>query len=367
MTKWLWQFENWYGFQYDADTLRPFEDQFLHLTGKAVGSLVSLTDEGKTALQIALFEEEAIETSGIEGEVLDRISVQKSLRRHLGLSAASHRSEREIGVAELMTAMCNSFDKPLTDKELCNWHRLVVSGRRDIREVGQYRTDPALMEVVSGPVGRETVHYVAPPSADVPSEMARFVDWFNDAQNKVPAIARAGIAHLWFETIHPFEDGNGRVGRAVAQKALGQAIGSVPIAMLSEIINRTKNRYYDTLNVAQRGGGVDQWLDYFARTVVAAQERTIQRIGFVAAKTRFLDHFSSQLNERQNKAVHRMFEAGPDGFIGGLSAANYRTITGATVPTTTRDLNELVDAGILHKQGELKYSRYYLTYDNFPK
>ncbi|MDF2813696.1 MAG: Fic family protein [Microvirga sp.] len=361
MTQWIWEQPGWPSLNYNVPALRGLEDRYLHLSGVAVGTIHHLPEDRKTAIKIDLFEEEAIDTSLIEGEILDRASVQSSLRRSLGLSAPFRQRERENGVAELMTAVASSFSTDLTTETLCAWHHLVVAGRGDVDEVGRYRTHPATMQIISGPIGRERIHYTAPPSESVPAEMDRFLAWFNGSPATTPALARAGIAHLWFETIHPFEDGNGRIGRAIAQMALGQAIGSAPIAMLSEIITRSKTAYYDGLNAAQRGGSLDDWLNYFAQTTIAAQERTIQRIRFIMAKTRFLDTHSKQMNDRQRKAVMRMFDAGPDGFVGGLSATNYRSITKATVPTTTRDLNDLVDIGVLRREGERRYARYHLT------
>ncbi|QAY80269.1 Fic family protein (plasmid) [Sphingosinicella sp. BN140058] len=361
MPVWIWQKSTWPEFQYDAARLRPLEDRFLHLGGLAVANLDYLSPSDKTAIKISLFEEEAVETSAIEGEVLDRASVQSSLRRHMGLMAAGRSHPREAGIAEMMTHIGKSFEDPLTEEMLCQWHRLVVAGRSDVDEVGRYRTDPSPMQVVSGPDHDRTVHYEAPPSSAVPHEMARFLLWFNASRENVPALTRAGLAHLWYETVHAFEDGNGRIGRSISQKALGQAIGAPPISMLSEIITRNKVAYYDALNAAQKGGSVHDWLTWFAETALAAQARTIERIRFIIMKTRLLDTHMTTLNARQRKAVLRLFDAGPDGFKGGLSAQNYIKITGATVPTTTRDLADLADRGILRREGEKRYTRYYLA------
>lgn len=160
---------------------------------------------------------------------------------------------RENGVAELMTDLTSTFGQPLDEQTLCDWHQLIIAGDPEIKEIGHYRTDLGAMNVVSGPIGHERIHYTAPPSKQVPAEMGRLIAWFNSSRSELSALTRAGLAHLRFETIHPLEDGNGRIGRAIAQKALGQAVGSAPIAMLSEVISRAKNAY-DALNAAQRGG-----------------------------------------------------------------------------------------------------------------
>jgi Fic family protein len=195
--------------------------------------------------------------------------------------------------------------------------------------------------------------------------MDAFLAWFNDTapagRSPLPAITRAGIAHLWFESIHPFEDGNGRIGRAVAEKALAQGIEGPSLTALAETISRYRKDYYSELAAASRTMEIDRWLAWFARIALEAQERTQARVHHLIAKTRLLDRLRGKLNERQERAILRMFAEGPDGFRGGLSAGNYRTITGALSATATRDLAELVALGALRREGELKATRYHLA------
>jgi Fic family protein len=177
----------------------------------------------------------------------------------------------------------------------------------------------------------------------------------------LPAMTRAGIAHLWFESIHPFEDGNGRIGRAIAEKALAQGLEAPTLTALAETIHRRRKEYYTQLQRGSQSNQIDDWLSWFSEIVLEAQKRTLTRIRFLIAKTRLFDRLQGQINARQEKALIRMFAEGPDGFTGGLSAHNYRTITDATTATTTRDLAELVKLGALRRDGQRKSTRYYLA------
>jgi Fic family protein len=224
------------------------------------------------------------------------------------------------------------------------------------------------MQIVSGVLHAPRVHFEAPPSDRVPEEMAQFIAWFNNSgphgRGAMPAIMRAAIAHLWFETIHPFEDGNGRLGRAIAEKALAQSLEAPTLTALAATINRHKKAYYAQLHRASQTNQIDSWMGWFADIVLEAQGRTIKSIQFVIEKTRMLDRLRGKINDRQEKALIRMMAEGPDGFVGGLSAHNYRTITDAASATATRDLAELVDLGALERVGERRYARYHLTIAN---
>ena len=194
------------------------------------GTIKHLGDEDREQLTIEAISTEALTTSEIEGEILDRPSVQSSIRRQLGL-ATDHRRVKpaEQGIAGMMVSLYRSFADPLSDDMLFGWHKMLTNGRRDLKNIGRYRTDAEPMQVVSGSLHAPRVHFEAPPSSKVPKEMERFVKWFNrtapNGSDPLPALTRAGIAHLYFESIHPFEDGNGRLGRAIAEKALAQSVG----------------------------------------------------------------------------------------------------------------------------------------------
>jgi Fic family protein len=364
--RWNWQQTDWPNFSYEAARLRSAEEQFLKSAGVVVGAMHHLDGEQKQGLTIDLISQEAVDSSAIEGEILDRASVQSSLAKHLGLTADQRKANAaEAGAAELMANLYQTYVAPLTDHMLFEWHRMLMNGRRDLSDIGRYRTHADPMQIVSGALHAPRVHYEAPPSDNVPNEMQTFISWFNDSAPEeakpLTAVTRAGIAHLWFESIHPFEDGNGRIGRAIAEKALAQSLKAPTLTALAETIGRHRKDYYAQLQLGSQSNGIGDWLSWFAGIVLQAQERTLTRIRFLIEKTRMLDRLQGKINSRQEKVLLRMFVEGPDGFKGGLSAQNYRTITDAASATATRDLSELVDLRALRREGERKSTRYYLS------
>jgi Fic family protein len=303
---------------------------------------------------------EALTTSEIEGEILDRASVQSSIRRQLGLASDRRLARpREEGVAQMMVSLYATCEQRLTAGMLFEWHRMLMAGRRDMRDIGGYRTGTAPMQVVSGAVHAPRLHFEAPPSSRVPAEMKRLIDWYN--RSELPRVTKAGLAHLYFESIHPFEDGNGRIGRAISEKALAQGLDQPVITSLATTILAKRKSYYQALEAANKSNEITSWLRWFAGVAIEAQRRTVAQVEFVIEKSRLLERLRSQLNARQEKALLRMLREGPEGFHGGLSAGNYASITGASPATATRDLADLVAKGALRREGELKYARYYLA------
>lgn len=362
---WNWQLSEWPRFVWQADRLRRREDQFIRYAGVIVGSQSALSNASGLQLAIDLMGGEAIDTSEIEGEVLDRHSVQASIRKQLGLSADRRSGAAESGIARMMVSLYQALGTPLTENRLFQWHEMIMNGRWDISVIGGYRAHRDSMEIVSGPAGRSRVHFVAPPSASLPIEMQAFIAWLSRSsptgEDPIPAVTRAGIAHLWFETLHPFEDGNGRIGRAIVENALAEGIEQPVLTGVSSIFLKRRREYYQALGQANRTLQIDSWLDWFSEAVLEAQQLSLAKVRFVISKARFLAQFESLMNVRQRKAVLRLFDAGVEGFKGGLSADNYRRITGAPVSTATRDLAGLVDLGALRRTGEKKGTRYYLN------
>jgi len=363
---WNWQLPDWPNFQYDASAIAPFEERFLLSSGKILGTVQHVNTSEQDQLRIELLSDEAMKTSAIEGEMLDRQSVQSSLRHHLGLSPDSYPAKpREQGVAELMVDVYSTYAEPLTHETLFKWHAMLLSHDRRLEKIGDYRHHEDAMQIVSGRYDRPTVHFEAPSSAQVSGEMDRFVEWFNgtapSAASPLPALTRAGFSHLYFESIHPFEDGNGRLGRALAEKSLAQNIGQPSLIALAYTIERERKAYYDQLEQHQKTLDVTRWLVWFAETVLAAQHVTLDRVGFFIAKAHFYDRYRDRFNDRQAKAIARLFRAGPEGFQGGLSAENYISITGTSRATATRDLQDLVEMGALSRTGERRYTRYWLN------
>jgi Fic family protein len=363
---WNWQQEGWPEFRYDASKLEACEAAFLRQSGVFSGAVRHVGDEDRQQLTVELISDEALKTSEIEGEFLNRDSLQSSIRRNFGLASDNRKiPPAEQGISQMMVDLYRHFDAPLTDELLFRWHEMLMNGRRDMKDVGRYRTDESPMQVVSGPLHAPKVHFEAPPSQFLPKEMKRFNQWFNHTAPKGKAplriLTRAGIAHLYFVSIHPFEDGNGRLGRAIAEKAVSQGLGQASLIALSHTINSKRKAYYDTLEQSNRRNEITDWLVYFARAVLEAQDYSQRMLDFLIAKTKFFDRFRGQFNERQEKVIARMFREGPTGFKGGLSADNYIRITETSRATATRDLQDLVDKQALIRTGSLKSTRYHLN------
>lgn len=357
---WNWQCAEWPNFTYDPAALEVLERQFLLNSGEFIGAYRHISPDERDQLRIELISDEALTTSEIEGEVLNRDSLQASLRRQFGLGDDErHIPPAERGIAEMMVDLYQTFAAPLSHDQLHAWHRMVMADARRIEVVGGYRTHADAMQVVSGVIGKPTVHFEAPPSAQVPEQMERFLQWFNGSTT-LPALTRAAIAHIHFESIHPFEDGNGRIGRSVSEKALAQSLGQPSLISLSYTISRHRKRYYDMLERSNKGIHITDWLVYFGETVLEAQQTTMKRVNFHIAKAHFFDRLGGQLNDRQLKAISRMFREGIDGFKGGLSAENYISVTKASRATATRDLQDLVEKGALSRTGERRHTRYHL-------
>ncbi|MFZ9936437.1 MAG: Fic family protein [Luteolibacter sp.] len=363
---WTWQDPDWPNFRYQASGLEDLEDRFLHQSGVFRGSIAHVQSDEKAQLTVQWITEEAHQTSEIEGELLNRDSLQSSIRRHFGL-ATDHRRipPAEAGIAEMMMELYRGHAAPVTHERLFSWHRSLTHGRRDLREVGGYRSGGDPMQVVSGPIHEPKVHFEAPPAASMPAEMAAFLAWFTrtapGGETPLPTLTRAGIAHLYFVTIHPFEDGNGRIARALAGKAIAENLGHPALVPLSQTINRGRKEYYTRLQQSNHSLEITPWLRYFAQVVLDAQAQAQADVEFLISKTRFFDLHRGRFNARQEKALRRMFQEGPAGFTGGLSAGKYIRITGTSRPTATRDLHDLMEKSALYRTGQLKGTRYHLN------
>ncbi len=363
---WNWQQPDWPAFAYDSMRLAPLEARLLHESGFLFGAFAHLNDAEQRALTVELIGDEALMTARIEGEFLDRDSLQSSLLREFGLTEDRRRiAPAEAGMVELIIDLYRHFQEPLSHARLWAWHGMLMAGRRNLREVGGYRTLEEPIQVVSGAVYAPRVHFEAPPAGQVPAEMEHFLGWLARSvptgEHPLPTLTRAGIAHLYFVTIHPFEDGNGRIARAIAEQVLAQGLGQPTLIALSHTIERRKKAYYSALERANKTTRIDDWLGYFAHTVLDALDSSRARVVFLIGKAKLYDRLRGQLNARQDKALARLFRAGPEGFVGGLSAENDRAITGSTRATATRDLQDLVAKGALVRTGERKHTRYALN------
>ena len=353
-----WEQSDWPTFTYKEGKAGKILLDFLMKSGQMSGVLTGLAEGNQTELLMEMMVVEAIKTSEIEGEFLSRPDVMSSIKKNLGIHEEQPllvKDQRAKGIAKLMIKVRSEYAQDLTEEMLFEWHELLMEGNRYVR-AGQWRADSSPMQVVSGAIGKEIVHFEAPPSGRVPAEMAAFISWFNKtAPNKAETInnplIRSAITHLYFESIHPFEDGNGRIGRALAEKALHQGLGHATLISLSSVIEEKKNEYYKALKSGQSSNEISDWLDYFAETVFHAQLSAEQLVNFTLQKVKFFDRYKNELNARQMKAINRMLAEGPAGFEGGMTAKKYMAITNASKATATRDLQALVELGVFLPQG----------------
>jgi Fic family protein len=368
--RWIWQQSDWPDFRYDKHALEHRELEFRLNSERLAGSFDALPMASQEDATIDLMLSEAIKTSAIEGEDLDRESVRSSLLSLITSDTLPAKSDlKAAGAALLLVDVRKNWQTSLSHDMLGKWQSMAIPEQRYTPILrGAYRNDPSPMQIVSGPYGREKVHYEAPPATQVPGEMVKLIEWYNQTSplsgdKTIPGIARAGIAHLWFEVIHPFDDGNGRVGRAIADHALSQSLGYPTTACLATAIEGDKKSYYLQLEKASRGSmDVNVWLDYFADTIIKAQEIAREEVEFVLAKTRFYEAYGNQLNERQARMVSRVFAEGRRGFEGGITTRKYEAITKCPNRTASRDLSDLVTKGIIIPlPGGGRTTRYELT------
>lgn len=363
---WNWQRPDWPEFTYDAEKLKEYEARFLHSSGVLTGALTHMDDSQRQHITIDLMCTEAVKSSEIEGEFLNRDSVQSSIRRNFGLKTDhSAIPPAEAGISEMMVDLYHTFKAPLTHEMMCNWHSQLMQERRDLDVIGEYRKHREPMQIVSGRYEDYRVHFEAPPSSTVHDYMESFIEWFNrtgpQGTDPLPALARAGLAHLYFVSVHPYEDGNGRIGRAIAEKALSQCLGSPTLIALSLTIQNNKRYYYDALEENNQELEVTDWLTYFSETILGAQSWSQSLVDFLIHKTKLYDRLRDQLNDRQKVMLAYLFEQGPDVINMDISADKYISVTDASRATATRDLHDLVEKQAFLRMGERKHTRYYLN------
>lgn len=364
--KWNWQLPEWPRFSYRSEAIAPLERKFLLNLGSDSAYLKTIGDPEKTQFIVEILSIEGLKSSKIEGELLERESLQSSIRKQFGLDTrVKSTSFKERGMAELLATVYKTFKDPLTHEMLGEWHAMLFTGQTHLETYGHYRTHEDPMQIVSGRLDSSKVFYEAPPSKNVPSEMARFIDWYNNVNNDAnldqSILGEAALAHLYFESIHPFEDGNGRLGRVLVEKFLSRAAGQPTLIALSRLLEQERKRYYAELQKCNHTLEVSSWVTFFAEMILKAQEASQKLLFFLMAKSKMFASLKEKLNSRQEKVLLRLFEEGPEGFVGGLSAEKYIAITKASRATATRDLAELVEWGALTKTGQLRHTRYSLN------
>ena len=282
---WVWQQNKWPNFEYSKSLNGKNECKLEFDTGVFIGLIKAVNDEDKKSFIIDIISNEALKTSEIEGEKLNRDSLQSSIMNFFGINKTPFRKQpAEYGIAEMMTDLYNDYKKQLDNKTLCNWHSMLMNGRRDIN-IGKYRYLDEPMQIISGRIGDSRVYYEAPPSSQIEEEMKRFIKWFNESspegKNPISPLIRASICHLYFEMIHPFEDGNGRIGRALVQKIIAQHFDYPVFIALSNTINNRKKEYYNAFEIHNNSLLIDRWIDFFSSIILESIQYTSKEIDIV--------------------------------------------------------------------------------------
>ncbi len=364
--RWIWEHADWPAFVWDqARVARSLATTRL-AQGRLLGAVEilnpSLTREAVASVLVG----EGVATSAIEGERIPADAVRSSVARRLGLPTAGlPRAPRSVdSLVEVLLDATRRSQDPLTLERLRRWQAALFptgqSGLRPIRTAELRGPEP--MRVVSERRGRETVHFVAPPREGLEPEVQRFLRWFGDPPAGLDGLVRAGLTHLWFVTLHPFEDGNGRIARALTDMALAQDDGHEHrYFSLSARIERERDAYYDVLERTQRGGlDVSSWLLWFLEQTAAACETAESLVSNVLAKARFWLRLQAlEINARQRKVLNRMLDAGPGGFEGGMTTRKYASLARVSRATASRELAELVGEGCLQPSGGGGRSRSY--------
>ena len=347
------EIDGWPAFRWDEGTIAATLAAVRHRQGRLLGRMEGLGFDLRNEAMLQTLTQDVVKSSEIEGEILDIDQVRSSIARRLGIDiGALTPADRDVeGVVEMMLDATRNYDKTLTAERLFDWHAaLFPTGRSGMKKIiaGAWRDDrDGPMQVVSGPVGRERVHYQAPGADRVDAEITAFVKWF-DKKPEIDPVLKAAIAHLWFVTIHPFEDGNGRIARAIADMALARSEKSAQrFYSMSTQIRHERSDYYDRLEATQKGDlDITGWLDWFLGCLDRALEGAENVLASVFLKARFWERYvQAPFNPRQRDMLNRLL----DGFEGKLTSSKWAKIEKCSPDTALRDINDLIDQGVLQK------------------
>jgi len=353
MFQYIWERPDWTDFRWRNESIIQALGQCRLLQGKLLNKVTGLGLTLESQTQMEILSEETLMTAAIEGDNLDVRAVRSSVARKLGLPSAGVSADRHIdGLVSVLIDATRHHDAPLTEERLCGWHASLFptgySGMYRIK-VGEWRGDQP-MRVVSGPIGHETIHFEAPAAERMPAEIDHFLEWWNDGKDHLEGLLRAAIAHFRFVTIHPFEDGNGRIARALTDMALSQDDRqSIRYYSLSSQIMAERNAYYDVLERCQKGDGdITPWLEWFLGCFGRAVQRSEDLLKTVLDKAAFWKtHNQFPLSDRQRKVINRILDTGRGKFEGGLTTRKYVSLTGVSRATAFREIEQLVALGIL--------------------
>lgn len=368
MAVYIHQLRDWPRFTWDHEIVSPLLAQVRYKQGRLIGRMEGLGFNLQAEATLQTLTLDVLKSSEIEGELLNPDQVRSSIARRLGMDIAGLvPADRYVeGVVEMMLDATQNHHLPLSDERLFGWHAaLFPTGRSGIQKivVGAWRDnaieDP--MQVVSGPMGRETVHYEAPRAELLADEMKAFLKWFN-LPLELDAVIKAGVSHLWFVTIHPFDDGNGRIARAITDLQLARADNSNQrFYSMSAQIRKERNEYYDILESTQKGAlDITEWLTWFLKCLERAIIATDETLAVVMKKSRFWERHEITLNQRQKMMINKML----DGFEGKLKSSKWAKIAKCSSDTALRDITDLVERGVLLKdetEGKGKNTSYVLV------
>lgn len=349
----IWQQEQWPNWTWDAHTLAPLQASVAHKQGRLLGKMEGLGFDLRNEAHLQTLTEDVVKSSAIEGEELQADEVRSSIARQLGLFTRNPIATTPAvdGVVEMLADAATSHTDPLTQKRLLNWHSRLFSDSSSLRElrVGKWRNDKSgTMQVVSGPVGRERIHYQAPEASELKDSLKEFLAWF-ESKDTPATIVTAGIAHLWFVTLHPFDDGNGRIARAVADMALARSDQSTQrFYSMSAQIRAERETYYLQLESTQKGGlDITSWLVWFLECLDRALDESDNTIEKVLSKARLWLRLSgASLNDRQNRMLNKLL----DQFEGKLTTSKWAKMTRCSQDTASRDIKQLIDLGVLQQE-----------------
>ncbi|OGC05279.1 cell filamentation protein Fic [Candidatus Falkowbacteria bacterium RIFCSPLOWO2_12_FULL_45_13] len=355
--KYIWEHENWPKLTWESEPLLPLISKARLEQGKLLTKVASLGFKLGQEARADILTEEAIKTSAIEGERLNRESVRSSVARHLGLPTGGLTPTNRYvdGLVEVLLDATQNYDKPLTTTRLKRWQAaLFPTGQSGLRKIrtGNWRGSEHAMQVVSGAFGREKIHYEAPPGNRIEKEMKQFLSWWEKSLAQEEGLLRSGLAHFYFVTIHPFEDGNGRIARALTDMALAQDEKfSTRYYSLSSQTMEERDDYYAVLEKCQkRSVDITEWLQWYLECYSRAVERVEQLIANVLAKAEFWHHHNqTEINERQRKIINRLLDAGKGGFVGGLTTRKYVAMANVSRATAFREISDLLEKGLFRQ------------------
>jgi len=353
--QYIWQRSDWTNFTWRSEDILSLLGKCRLVQGKLLGKVIDLGLTIDSYAHAEVLAEETMKTSAIEGERLDIRSVRSSVARRLGLPSAGLTVDRNVdGVVSVILDATMNHNEPLTVERLYGWHAGLFptgySGIHKIR-VGSWRGEEP-MRVVSGPLGREKVHFLTPPAEKIDEEMSHFLSWWDSSRGSMEGLIRAAVGHFRFVTIHPFEDGNGRIARALTDMALAQDDGKrYRYYSLSSQIMEEREAYYDILEKCQKGSSdITEWLSWFLECFSRAIDRSEMILSGVITKANFWrNHAQAPLNERQRKVINKLLDAGPGGFEGGLTNRKYAAMAKVSKPTAYRELTRLVELGLIRQ------------------